>query len=119
MANRFRGRAKTLNALAPVYDLDQFQYQSLVTEWLRKEVANDRSPVKHLAKIAGTSTAAAKHWYGGRATPSGLHLSRLRSAFPQFDSELRRLEGMEHDHDPLFERALNEFIARRIQEREK
>ena len=106
-----------MTSLAPVFELDQFQYQSFVTTWLRREVANDRSPVKRLAQVAGSSTAAAKHWYGGRTTPSGLHLARLRASYPQFDGELRRLEGLERDHDPLFERALNEFIIRRMREK--
>ena len=97
---------------APVFDLDQFQYQSFVTTWLRREVANDRSPVKSAAQVAGAGLGTAKNWLNGTATPNGLHLARLRASYPRFDAELRRLEGMERDLDPMFQRALNEFIQR-------
>ena len=119
MSNRTRGGAKSLTSLAPIFELDQFQYQSFVTTWLRKEVANDRSPTKTLMRVAGAAHGTAKNWLQGTATPNGLHLARLRASYPQFNSELRKLEGMERDLDPMFERALNEFIQRRISERKE
>lgn len=112
--NWTRGRPNNMGQLAPIFDLDQHEYQSFVTTWLRKEVANDRSPVKALAEAAGSSVAAAKHWHGGDATPQGIYMSRLRARFPRFDAEMRRLEGMQSEMSPEFGRALNEMLMHYI-----
>lgn len=107
-------RAKTLNSLAvkqaPVFDIDQHQYQTFVTTHLRKEVSNDRSPVKSLAEAAGSSLAAAKHWIANQSTPNGIYMSRLRARFPEFNAQMRRLEGMLFDADPEFNSAFNDLM---------
>ena len=104
---------------APVFAIDQFQFQSFVTTWLRREVANDRSPTKTTARVAGSAIGTAKKWLDGTSTPNGLHLARLRAAFPAFRAELDKIEGMERELDPMFERALQEFIQRRMKEHSK
>lgn len=96
-----------MNALAPIFDLDPCQYQSLVTGWLREEVEHEHSPVKTLAEIARAPVATAKHWYANEAAPNGVYMSRLRACFPAFNAHMRRLEGMRTDMDPQFTNALN------------
>lgn len=95
---------------APCFALDQNQYQSLVTDLLRKVVSNENSAAKRLAIVAGCSTATAKNWLAYRATPHGLHLARLRAAIPAIDAEMRRIEGLYAEFDPEAERRLNELL---------
>ncbi len=101
-----------MNALAHarVFDLDQFQYQTLVTDCLRKEAANDRSAAKSLAEAAGASPATAKNWLKGNSVPIGLHMSRLRARFPKLDTELAKIEGRIGEFEPEAERKLNELL---------
>lgn len=112
--NRVRSEPNKLNAVAPILSMNQDQYQSFVTVALREQVDEYRSPVKKLAEVAGSSLAAAKHWYSNEATPNGLYMGRLRARFPGFDAKMRELEGRRDDLDPDFPRMLNEVFMRAL-----
>lgn len=101
-----------MGSLAPIFSITQDQYQSQISVWLRDEVGTLKSPTKTLAEVAGSSVAAAKHWYGNEATPNGIYMSRLRAAYPNFDARMRELEGKQASFADDFEQVLNTtFIA--------
>lgn len=107
-----RGSRMSAVAVAPIYGLDQRQYQRTVNRTLRLVVSNERNAAKRIADIAGTTLHAAKNWLSDRCTPGAFHLARLRAAFPELDSELRRLEGMDAENDPAFARELADLMRR-------
>lgn len=109
--NFYGGRgSKVLTAVAvaaPVFQINQGQYQGVVKGALRLAFVNEKYPVKKIAQIADTSEATAKNWWEGRSTPIGLHLLRLIATVPELQSEVRRLTAMESALDPSFERELH------------
>lgn len=103
---------------APIYGIDQAEYRQRVTDHLRLVFSNERHAAKRVAEIAGATVHAARNWLDSRCAPGGFHLSRLRAAIPELDAELRRLEGMEADNDPMFARELADLM-RRYNERQQ
>lgn len=101
------GGPNNMGSLAPIFSITQDQYQSQISVWLRDEVGSLQSPTKTLAEVAGSSVAAAKHWYASEATPNGIYMSRLRAAYPNFDAKMRELEGKQRDLADDFTQALN------------
>lgn len=99
---------------APIFRITHEEWQSRVSTLLRDEVASARSPVKELANAAGSSVAAAKHWYGFEATPQGIHMSRLRAAYPSFHQKMCELEGMRASMDSSFLRKLSDFFLQQL-----
>lgn len=107
-------------AVARIHEIDQNQYRRTVTRNLRLAVSNERNAAKRIADIAGTTLHAAKNWLSDRCTPGAFHLARLRAAFPELDAELRRLEVMEAENNPAFQRELTALVFKYMaQEQEK
>lgn len=106
-----------MSALA--FAIGQHEYTQLIGNALRKAFSHERHAIKRIAEIANSNERTAKNWWEYKATPGGLHLSRLVAGVPELQAEWRRLCAMESDLDPEFERELQGFIRsyHRIRER--
>ncbi len=111
-------RGVRMSAVAPIYEIDQAQYRRTVSRTLRLAFSNERNPIKRLAEIAGATPHAAKNWLDNRCAPGAFHLSRLRASIPELDAEIRRLEVMEANHDPAFERELATLVQTYLAKRQ-
>lgn len=96
---------------APVFQINQGEYQKRITGALRLAFVNDRFPVKKIAELADANEATAKNWWEGKSTPLGLNLLRLMATVPELHAEVRRLMAMGSDLDPMFEREMSKLVA--------
>lgn len=95
---------------APIQDMDNSQFQGVVTSIIRQVFGVARHAAKRLSEAAGVTVETAKNWLKSDVptTPQGLHLMRLMATVPELQAEMLRLAAIETTMPAEFEQA---FLA--------
>lgn len=104
---------------APIQDMDNSQFQGVVTSIIRRVFGAERHAAKRLSEAAGVTVETAKNWLKADVptTPQGLHLMRLMATVPELQAEMLRLAAIQTTMPAEFEQAF--LAAARVYRRVK
>lgn len=97
---------------APIDSLDDRGFARVIADALQAHYGPLKSSAKRIANDCGASVQTAKNWLSGLCPPSSIYLMRLERKVPGLAAEMRRLQGMETEFNPEFQRELSALIRR-------
>ena len=106
----YTAKDRTFAENAPIHGMNERGFAQVVGDALQAHYGPLKSAAKRCANDAGASVQSAKNWLGGMCAPSAIYLKRLECKVPGLAAEMRRLQAMQSELNPDYQRDLSAFI---------